>query len=90
MTKHSKIRAVCLRPFADEWEQPTPDEVREVLRLANLSGSEAARYVGITEGRTIRRWTGGDSAIPYACWALLCHAAGLGLIWFAEQDSDTQ
>ncbi|AZS80782.1 transcriptional regulator [Achromobacter spanius] len=75
------IRAVCLRPFADGWEQPTADEVRAALSMAGLTGGQAARLLGISDGRTVRRWTGGDSHIPYAAWAMLCHAAGLGIIW---------
>jgi hypothetical protein len=29
----------------------------------------------------VRRWIGGDSAIPYAAWALLCDFGNLGQIW---------
>ena len=31
--------------------------------------------------RTIRRWIGEDTPIPYAAWAILCDQAGLGVIW---------
>lgn len=81
------IRKACLRPYGDSWVQPSAEEVREVLRQADMSGSQAARYVGISEGRTVRRWTGGDSAIPYAAWALLCYAAGFGSIWFTPEEN---
>lgn len=75
------IRAECLRPFADGWLQPEAGEVRAVLSMAGLTGGEAAKLLGISDGRTIRRWTGGDSPIPFAAWAILCNVAGLGLIW---------
>lgn len=75
------IRPETLRPFSDGWEPPTPGEIRHVLAMSSLSGSAAARLVGISESRTVRRWTGGDSAIPYAAWAILCYTAGLGVIW---------
>lgn len=75
------IRDVCLRPFDMGWEPPTGDEIRQVLKMAGLSGSQAARLTGVREGRTVRRWTGQDSEIPYSCWAILCHSAGLGIIW---------
>lgn len=77
------IRLECLRPAARSWEQPTGEEVREVLRAANLTGSQAAKLLGlgVTGDRTVRRWVGEDSAIPYAAWALLCDLAGLGCIW---------
>lgn len=77
----TEIRPECLRPFSEGWQQPTPAEVRTVLKLAGLTGSETARLVGISDGRTVRRWTGGDAPIPFAAWALLCEAAGLGTIW---------
>ncbi|WP_330996914.1 hypothetical protein, partial [Xylella fastidiosa] len=64
-------------------EQPTGEEVREVLRLAGLSGGKAAQALGLGEkgGRTVRRWISEDSGISYANWALLCEMARLGLIW---------
>lgn len=52
-----------------------------MLSMAGLTGGDAAKLLGISDGRTIRRWTGGDSPIPFAAWAILCEAAGLGMIW---------
>ncbi len=77
-----EIRKAVLCP-AQNWPGATKDEVREVLRLAGLTGSEAASFLGLgaSGSRTIRRWTGGEIPIPYAVWALLCHRAGLGIIW---------
>ncbi|MDV7210069.1 KorC repressor protein [Azotobacter beijerinckii] len=84
------IRFECLRPADDGWQQPTSDEVRELLRIiaarkgiSQYSGKMAARFLGLGEqgDRTLRRWTGGHTPIPYAAWALLCHEAGLGCIW---------
>lgn len=76
------IRKETLCP-AQNWAGATADEVREVLRLAGLTGSEAASFLGLgpSGGRTVRRWTGGEVPVPYAVWALLCHRAGLGFIW---------
>ena len=78
-----QIRSACLQSTANNWEQPTGEEVREVLRVANLTGAQAAKVLGLgaTGDRTVRRWVGEDSAIPYAAWALLCDLAGLGCIW---------
>lgn len=83
-----QIRPETLRPAA-QWEAPTPDEIRELIRLTGLNGSEVAAVLGLTPqanksgrgSRTVRRWTGGDTPIPYAAWALLAHRAGFGLIW---------
>jgi hypothetical protein len=66
---------------AEYWIIPTGEEVRAVLKMANLSGSEASKKLGLKDGRTIRRWVSEDSPIPYACWAILCDLAGLGVIW---------
>ena len=77
----AEIRATTLRRWTDGWETPTPDEVRWVMKMAGLTGRTASELVGIANNRTIRRWTGGDCAIPYAAWALLCEKAGLGMIW---------
>lgn len=83
----ANIRPDCLRP-PEEWARPTGEEIKEVLRLAGLSGSKAAKALalGSEGGRTVRRWTGDQSPISYANWALLCDHAGLGLIWRTEGD----
>lgn len=77
------IRLECLRPAAGGWVPPTGEEVREVLRLASLTGGNAAKVLGlgVKGDRTVRRWVAEDSPIPYAAWALLCDFAGHGCIW---------
>lgn len=59
-----------------DWEQPTADEVRALLTYAELTGSKAGALIGVN-GRTIRKYTGGERAIPFAAWVLLCAYAGL-------------
>ncbi|WP_233860005.1 helix-turn-helix domain-containing protein [Paraburkholderia sp. HD33-4] len=86
---YTHIRPECLVPWVQGWKQPTGVEVREVIRRAGLTGSEAAVLVGLSgkgASRQIRRWISGESHIPYAAWALLCHAAGLGNIWLIQVD----
>jgi hypothetical protein len=83
-----EIRPETLRP-AERWEQPTGDEVREIIRLTGMTGAEVSKLLGLAPpghksgrgSRTVRRWTAEDSPIPYAAWAILAHQAGLGLIW---------
>lgn len=77
------IRPECLKPASIGWEQPTGQEVRAVVKRAGFTGRAAARFLGLglKGDRTVRRWIGNDSRIPYAAWALLCHKAGLGQIW---------
>jgi hypothetical protein len=81
MVEHN-IRLECLKPAA-RWQRPNGEEIREVLRLANFTGATARDKLGLgTKGdRTVRRWIGEESDIPYAAWALLCDFAGLGVIW---------
>ncbi|KGP23797.1 transcriptional regulator [Xanthomonas citri pv. fuscans] len=78
----ANIRLECLLP-AERWTQPTGEEIKEVLRLAGFTGRKAARALGLGANgdRTVRRWIGEESAIPYAAWALLCDFAGQGTIW---------
>jgi hypothetical protein len=82
---HPNIRFECLRP-AEGWSQPSGEEIREVLKLAGFTGGKAAKALGLgTKGdRTVRRWIGEESQIPYAAWALLCNFAGLGEIWKSD------
>lgn len=79
---HSNIRRECLTP-AVNWNRPTGEEIREVLRLAGFTGAKAAQELGLGPNgdRTVRRWVGEESDIPYAAWALLCDFAGLGIVW---------
>jgi len=90
MNERITIRPECLRPAHDFWVRPDADEVREVLRLGNLSGAKAAQLLGLGSAgsRTIRRYTGGDAPMPYASWAILCDVAGLGRIWREPADSN--
>jgi hypothetical protein len=75
-----------LRPFAEKWERPTGEIITEVLNRAGLTGDRAAQLTGVADGRTVRRWTGNEREIPYAVWALLCQAAGLGQIWLQQEE----
>lgn len=76
----TNIRPECLRPAA-AWQQPTGDEVRALLAIADLTGERAAAILGMSSGRIIRGWTAGDTRISYPAWAILCAVAGLGNIW---------
>ncbi|WP_281416984.1 helix-turn-helix domain-containing protein [Kistimonas asteriae] len=74
------IRKETLCRYSDSWTQPDGQEVRELLKTANLTGSKAAAIVGVNS-RTIRKWTGEEQKIPYSAWAILVEVAGLGSIW---------
>ncbi|PMP51664.1 transcriptional regulator [Vibrio splendidus] len=95
--ENTEIRSETLTAFGPEWLQPTGDEVRAMLFKCDLTGSEAAALVGVSDSRTVRKWAAYDPAevekakqegrktnmqrIPYAAWAILAECAGLGLIW---------
>jgi hypothetical protein len=81
------IRRECLNP-AESWARPTGQEISEVLRLTGLSGGQASKKLGLQGSRTIRKWIGEESEIPYAAWSLLCEIAGLGIIWRDKQTTE--
>ena len=75
----TEIRHGCRLPFANPgYLKPTTDEIRAVLRMGNLTGSAAGRLLGVN-GRTVRKWTGGESDMPYSAWRLLLIHNGLAL-----------
>jgi len=86
LAQQLEIRLETLTTGA-EWVEPTGDEVQAVIRKVGFTGSETASYVGLKAGktgsgsRTVRRWVSGEKTIPYAAWALLIEATGLGVIW---------
>lgn len=76
------IRQECLCARKD-WAEPNANEVRAALKMANWSGEELSRRIGVYS-RTVRRWTLGEKPINYASWCVLCVQAGLGQIWTFE------
>lgn len=62
--------------YAPGWQPPSMAEFRELLRVADLSASQAGMLVGV-EGRKIRKWVGGEGKVPYAVWRLLSIYVGL-------------
>lgn len=78
----------------ESWVPPTGSEIKELMHVAGLTSNELALLVGLSTdvkapgNRTVRRWTSGEAKIPYAAWALLAHAAGLGMIWVKNDDSE--
>lgn len=62
--------------YSPDWQEPSAAEFRELLRVADLSGSQAGLLVGV-DPRKIRKWAGGEGEAPYAVWRLLSIYAGL-------------
>lgn len=74
------IRSETLLSFDSGWLQPSAEEVRALLSYIKFSGSDAGKYVGVSS-RTVRKWVGGQSPIPYAAWAVLIERAIGKKIW---------
>lgn len=75
------IRSECFLSFGYGWVCPTPEEIKSLMKDAGLTGSKAATLTGVKDSRTVRRWVGGDTPIPFSAWAILVEYAGLGKIW---------
>jgi len=75
-------REETLLEFDDpDFEQPTWEEVRAVMRRFSLTGSQVSRLTGVNS-RGVRKWTSppdtsSHAPIPYAAWRLLLIATGL-------------
>jgi len=55
MTNDANIRLECLKP-AERWAQPSGEEVREVLRLAGLTGGKCWASARRATGRSGDGW----------------------------------
>lgn len=82
------IRSVCLT-VAAKWQPPAPDEIQSLFQAVErrlgivLGCQEVASLLGLDPDGSpvVADWIEGRARIPYACWALLCEMAGMGLIW---------
>lgn len=64
----------------ENWVCPTGEEIKSALRHAGLNAEGFSKIIGV-EGRTVRRWTNDEVAIPYMPWCLLCLEAGYHKFW---------
>lgn len=58
-----------------DYTPPTGAELRELLTRWSLTGAAAGTLVGV-DGRTVRKWTGEERAMPFAALYTLAHRAG--------------
>lgn len=70
------IRSECFLPFGAGWDCPTPEEIRTLMQIAELTGSKAATLTGLKDSRTVRRWVGGIHPFLFRP----------GLFWLNMQD----
>lgn len=62
--------------YTPDWQPPSVEELRELMRVARLSRSAAGRLVGVSPGK-IAKWVSGVGEVPYAVWRLLTVYSGL-------------
>lgn len=72
------IRSTCFLPFDEGWTEPTPAEVRELIKRLDMTGSQVAAFVGAKSSRNVRKWQAentklaqSSSGISYSAWRLL-------------------
>lgn len=72
-------REHCPERRLAQWTEgpPTPEMVRALGQVAGLSGAEASRLVGVSGGRTWRKWVGGEREMPPAAYWWLLVVTGL-------------
>lgn len=56
---------------------PTPAEMRAILAALRLTGGKAAALMGLSDGRQVRKYTGGEQprVIPFSGLYTLIHRA---------------
>lgn len=64
------------------FQMPTPEDVRAVIQILDLTADQVAGIVGVKDGRAVRRWLAPVTSkthaqIDYATWRLLVLEAGL-------------
>lgn len=65
MNERSEGMAAAARYGGGEYRPPSGSEFRSLLARWELTGGAAGDLVGV-KGRQIRRYTGGDTPVPYA------------------------
>lgn len=50
----------------------TPTEFKAIRHVLGLSAQGLARALGVSDGRTVRRWEAGDRGIPGPVVRLMC------------------
>lgn len=78
---HAIQSSTKLRFDDPAYTAPKAEDLRELMRQKNLSGSTVARLVGVTP-RTVRKWATragmpNSAEIPYAVWRLLLIETGV-------------
>lgn len=72
------LSTACLARFDSGcYVPPSALEIRRLLAVHHLSGACVAEILGVSDSRTVRRWTSGESTISYSTWRLLLWELGL-------------
>ncbi len=75
------------------FQAPTPDDVRAVVKILDLTADQVAGLVGVKDGRAVRRWLAPATSktharIDYATWRLLLLESGLVRLQKRRPQSD--
>jgi hypothetical protein len=67
--------ATLLRYGEPDYQAPTWQDVRNLVKSSGMTGEQIAQLVGVA-GRTVRKWqsppdTSNHAPIPYSAWRLL-------------------
>jgi hypothetical protein len=78
---HPAPATLCLYTDPD-YKPATPEDVRAVIQILDITADQVAGLVGVRDGRAVRRWLAPESSkthaqIDYATWRLLLLQAGL-------------
>jgi hypothetical protein len=89
---HPAPATLCLYTDPD-YKPATPDDVRAVIQILDMTADQVAGLVGVRDGRAVRRWLAPESSkthaqIDYATWRLLLLQAGLVTLKKARAKSE--
>lgn len=87
MLKAFTNRACALPKTNNAYKEPTPEEVKTLIKLAGWSQTDTAKLTGVSfnpkkGSTTVRRWQTAKEkpeyrVIPYAAWRLMLISAGV-------------
>lgn len=79
---HLDIRGSCFQKFP-QWTPPTPNEIRILIEASKMTQKQTSEYIGLKDidGRAFRRFSSGETTIPYSYWVLLCMYVGIERFW---------
>jgi hypothetical protein len=75
------IRSECFLPFGAGWVCPTPEEIRTLMQIAELTGKQSSHTHRPERQSNRQALDWGRYTHSFFGWAILVEYAGLGKIW---------